>query len=166
MRTVRVEMDVFFMTRSCVIMAGLLTGDAKQIKMKSDAGIARYDKDGLVFDDGTKVEADVIVYATGFVGNMRNSVRDMLGEEVAGQVEDFWGLNEEGELKGAYKPSGREYLTFPNSESGLINRWAADPHLWLHGGTCGQARFFSRFIALQIRAELDGTPLLDSHGEN
>ncbi len=72
--------------------------------------ISRYDKDGLIFEDGSKIEADVIVYATGFVGNMRNSVRDLFGEEVASRVEDFWGLDSEGEIKGAFKPSGREYL--------------------------------------------------------
>ena len=34
-----------------------------------------------------------------------------------------------------------------------------DPALWYHGGTIGQARYFSRFIALQIKAKLMGTPL-------
>ena len=76
--------------------------------MKSDSPISNYDEDGLVFEDSTKVQANVVVYATGFVGNMRESVRDYFGDGVASQVEDFWGLDEEGELKGAYKPSGRE----------------------------------------------------------
>ena len=35
----------------------------------------------------------------------------------------------------------------------------ADPGLWFHGGTLGHARYMSRFVALQIKAELDGTPL-------
>jgi hypothetical protein len=89
--------------------------DSEQIKMKSDALISRYDKDGLIFEDGTKVEADVIVFATGFVANMRNSVRDFFGEEVASRVEDFWGLDSEGEIKGAFRPSGRKCL--PTSPS-------------------------------------------------
>ena len=76
--------------------------------MKSDLPISNYDEDGLVFEDSTKVQANVVVYATRFVGNIRESVRDYFSDGVASQVEDFWGLDEEGELKGAYKPSGRE----------------------------------------------------------
>ncbi|KMU81672.1 hypothetical protein CISG_02690 [Coccidioides immitis RMSCC 3703] len=33
------------------------------------------------------------------------------------------------------------------------------PGLWYTGGTLGHSRFFSRFLGLQIRAALDGTPL-------
>lgn len=91
--------------------------------MKSGSPISHYDEDGLVFEDGTKVQADVVVYATGFVGNMRESVRDYFGDSVAGRVEDFWGLDEEGELKGAYKPSGRESTpSSPQGESGCVNQ--------------------------------------------
>ncbi len=89
-----------------------------QIKMKSDSAIARYAEDGLVFEDGSKIEADVIIYATGFAGNMRNSVRDLFGEGVASQVEDFWGLDAEGEIKGAFKPSGRKYHPWAYSVTG------------------------------------------------
>ena len=34
-----------------------------------------------------------------------------------------------------------------------------DPGLWYIGGTVGHARYFSRYIALQIKAQLMGTPL-------
>jgi len=87
--------------------------------MKSGAGIARYAEDGLIFEDGSKIEADVIIYATGFAGNMRNSVRDLFGDEVAGRVEDFWGLDAEGEIKGAFKPSGRKYC--PRGKLGTLS---------------------------------------------
>ncbi|OAL23978.1 hypothetical protein AYO22_06002 [Fonsecaea multimorphosa] len=82
------------------------------IKIKSDALPTRYTEDGLQFSDGTEIQADVIVYATGFVGNIRQTVYETLGDDVATQVEDFWGLNHEGELLGAFKPSGREYFSF------------------------------------------------------
>ena len=36
---------------------------------------------------------------------------------------------------------------------------AADPAFWYHGGTLGTARYYSRFIAMQIQAKLLGTPL-------
>lgn len=34
-----------------------------------------------------------------------------------------------------------------------------DPALWYIGGTVGHARYFSRFVALQIKASLMGKPL-------
>ncbi|KIX97660.1 uncharacterized protein Z520_06438 [Fonsecaea multimorphosa CBS 102226] len=110
------------------------------IKIKSDALPTRYTEDGLQFSDGTEIQADVIVYATGFVGNIRQTVYETLGDDVATQVEDFWGLNHEGELLGAFKPSGH-------------------PRLWYIGGGCGHSRHYSRFVALQVKASVLGTPL-------
>lgn len=66
--------------------------------------------DGLLFSDGSELKADVIVFATGFIGNLRKVVRGIFGEDVHDRVEDFWGLNPEGELYGAFKPTGREFL--------------------------------------------------------
>lgn len=54
------------------------------------------------------MKADVIVFCTGFLGNVRLLIGDMLGSDVANRVEDYWGLDAEGELKGAYRPSGRK----------------------------------------------------------
>ncbi|OAP55015.1 hypothetical protein AYL99_10715 [Fonsecaea erecta] len=110
------------------------------IKIKSDALPVCYTQDGLKFSDGSELHADVIVYATGFVGNIRQTVYETLGAEVADQVEDFWGLNHEGELLGAFKPSGH-------------------PRLWYIGGGCGHSRHYSRFVALQVKAAVLGTPL-------
>lgn len=31
------------------------------------------------------------------------------GEGIYAQVEDYWGINQEGELKGAYVPTGRMF---------------------------------------------------------
>ncbi|KAF4161488.1 hypothetical protein CNMCM6936_003329 [Aspergillus lentulus] len=110
------------------------------IKVKSDSRLVSYTKDGLIFEDGTHLPADVIIYATGFTGNLRDSVREYFGDEIYAQVEDYWGINQEGELKGAYVPTGH-------------------PGLWYVGGGMGQARFFARFVALQILAHLLGNPL-------
>lgn len=54
----------------------------------------------------------MIVFATGFVGNMRRQVDQLLGEEVGRQVGDYWTLDKEGELKGVVRPTGRE-SSFP-----------------------------------------------------
>lgn len=78
--------------------------------MKGDSPIVCYTKDGLEFADGSILKADVIVFATGFVGNMRYLVNDLFGEEVADQMGDFFGLDAEGELKGAFKPCKREFF--------------------------------------------------------
>ena len=80
-----------------------------QIKVKSDALPVRYTPDGLMFSDGGELKADAIVFATGFVGTMKDTIRQLFGTHVADRVDDFWGVDEEGEVKGAFKPCGGEY---------------------------------------------------------
>ena len=33
-----------------------------------------------------------------------------------------------------------------------------DPGIWYTGGAIGQTRYFSRFLALQIKADVEGMP--------
>ena len=73
-----------------------LIGDGK-IKIKQGQEIAEIVEDGVVFEDGSKLEADVIVLATGY-RNMRQTARKIFGDEVADCLHDVWGLNNEGEL--------------------------------------------------------------------
>jgi hypothetical protein len=80
--------------------------------MKSGAAPIVYYEDGLEFSDGSRLEADVIVFATGFERNFRENVRELFGDEVADVADDFWGLDHEGELKGAFRPMGRESVPF------------------------------------------------------
>ncbi|OAP62649.1 hypothetical protein AYL99_01876 [Fonsecaea erecta] len=110
------------------------------IKVKSGSVPTHYTPDGLAFDDGTELKADVVVFTTGFVQNMRQIAGEIVGPQVADQLDDFWGLDAEGELRGAFKPAGH-------------------PGVWFTGGDIGIARYYGRFIALQIKAELMGTPL-------
>lgn len=79
-----------------------------QIKIKSNALPVRYTHDGLIFTDNTFLKADIIVFATGFQGNMRNQVNELFGKEIGDLVGDYWTLDEEGELKGAVRPVGRK----------------------------------------------------------
>ena len=111
-----------------------------EIKMKSDSAIAGFTSTGLEFADGSKLDADVIIYATGFEGNMRSMAEKIVGPEVAEQLEDFWQVDAEGELLGVWKPMQH-------------------PNIWYTGGAIGQARFFARFLAMQIKAEIEGVPL-------
>jgi cation diffusion facilitator CzcD-associated flavoprotein CzcO len=78
------------------------------IKIKSDAAPVQYTKNGLRFNDGSELEADVIIFCTGFEGNMRLMVEKIVGDEIAEKLEDFWHVDKEGELLGAWKPIGRE----------------------------------------------------------
>lgn len=72
--------------------------------MKSDASLTQFTPSGLEFSDGSHVDADVIVFATGFESNMRLAASSILGRKVTNELEDFWGVDEEGELIGAWKP--------------------------------------------------------------
>lgn len=80
--------------------------------MKSNALPTHFTPTGLGFSDGTEIPADVIVFCTGFVGNMRTSVAKIFGQAIADNVDDFWGLDDEAELKGAFKGTGRKLFFF------------------------------------------------------
>lgn len=68
-----------------------------------------YTSKGLAFSDGTEIKADVVVFATGFNGNMREMAGTIVGPQVESQLEDFWGLDSEGEIRGAFKHTGRKF---------------------------------------------------------
>ena len=101
--------------------------------------------DGVMFEDGTKLEADVIVYATGY-GSMNGWVADLIGQETADKVGKVWGLGSdtpkdpgpwEGEQRNMWKPTQVDAL-------------------WFHGGNLHQSRHYSQFLALQIKARMEG----------
>ena len=108
-----------------------------KIKVKSGVGIAEVVEKGLKMEDGTVLEADEIVFATGY-DNMRTTAREVFGnEEVGDKVKDVWGWDEEGEMRGIWSRSGHEAF-------------------WFHGGNLAMARYYSRVVGLQVRASLDG----------
>jgi putative flavoprotein involved in K+ transport len=102
---------------------------------------------GVKLVDGKEVPADVIVYATGY-GSMNGWVADICGQEMADKVGKVWGLGSntkkdpgpwEGELRNVWKPTQQEAL-------------------WFHGGNLHQSRHYSQFLALQLKARLEGIP--------
>ncbi len=135
--------------------ASQLVIDGK-IKLKSGQ-VTEIVEDGLLMDDGTKLEADVIVYATGY-GSMNGWVADLIDRETADRVGKVWGLGSdtpkdpgpwEGELRNMWKPTQQEAL-------------------WFQGGNLHQSRHYSQFLALQLKARMEGieTPvygLQESH---
>jgi putative flavoprotein involved in K+ transport len=107
--------------------------------------IERLTETGVVLKDGTALPADLIVYATGY-GSMNQWAAALISPEVADKVGKVWGLGSgtakdpgpwEGELRNMWKPTAQEGL-------------------WFHGGNLAQSRHYSRFLALQLKARLEG----------
>ncbi|MFC9251541.1 flavin-containing monooxygenase [Amycolatopsis thailandensis] len=104
-------------------------------------------REAVVLSDGTELEADVVVYATGY-GSMNGWVADLVGQETADRVGKCWGLGSdttkdpgpwEGEQRNMWKPTQQEGL-------------------WFHGGNLHQSRHYSLYLALQLKARYEGIP--------
>ncbi|KAJ5666613.1 hypothetical protein N7462_011022 [Penicillium macrosclerotiorum] len=84
-----------------------------QIKIKSGTCPVLYTDKGLQFDDGSHVDADVIIFATGFKFNMPVIVQEQFGPDIVRKANrlDTGG----GQLKRNYLPTGRKYhLNLPS----------------------------------------------------
>ena len=101
--------------------------------------------DAVILEDGTRLPADVIVYATGY-GSMNGWAAKLISQEVADKVGKCWGLGSdttkdpgpwEGELRNMWKPTRQEAL-------------------WFHGGNLHQSRHYSLYLALQLKARMEG----------
>ncbi|MCT1356076.1 NAD(P)/FAD-dependent oxidoreductase [Gordonia sp. p3-SID1431] len=104
-------------------------------------------ENSVVLADGTEIDADVVVYATGY-GSMNGWAADLMGQEVADRVGKVWGLGSEttkdpgpweGEQRNMWKPTQQ-------------------PGLWFHGGNLHQSRHYSLYLALQLKARYEGIP--------
>lgn len=76
-----------------------------KIKVKQGQEITEVKPHSLAFADGTELEADEIIFATGYQ-NMRGTARKIFGDEMADQVKDVWGFDEEGELRTMWRRTG------------------------------------------------------------
>ena len=111
----------------------------------SNKPITAIEADGVRLADGALLPADVIVYATGY-GSMTGWAEMLISKAVADAVGPCWGLGSgttrdpgpwQGELRNMWKPT-------------------AQPGLWFHGGNLAQSRHYSRYLALQLKARLEG----------
>ena len=118
-----------------------------RIALKSGSEIASLTQTGVAFADGSHIEADLIVYATGF-GSMEEWVARLIGDDVAAKIGRCWGYGSgfkgdpgpwEGELRNMWKPTAQEGL-------------------WFMGGNLAQVRFYSRLLGLQLKARFEGLP--------
>lgn len=121
-----------------------LVADGK-IKLKSGVDVAELKEHSVVLSDGTELEADLIVYATGY-GSMNGWAADLISREVADKVGKVWGLGSnttkdpgpwEGEQRNMWKPTQQAAL-------------------WFHGGNLHQSRHYSQYLSLQLKARMEG----------
>ncbi|HVA59832.1 MAG TPA: NAD(P)/FAD-dependent oxidoreductase [Mycobacteriales bacterium] len=106
--------------------------------------IAEFTPGGLRLADGRIIASDLVVLATGYE-NLQEGIRRIFGSDVADKVGPVWGFDSDGFLK---------------------NMWTRTPQpsFWIMGGALMECRLWSRFLALQIKADLEGiatTPCLN-----
>ncbi|MDC6684845.1 hypothetical protein N4Q63_27630, partial [Leclercia adecarboxylata] len=108
------------------------------IKLKSGPGLGvdHIEADAVVLNDGGRLQADLIVDATGY-GSMNGWAARLISQEVAYKVGRCWGLGSgttkdpgpyEGELRNMWKPTQQQ-------------------NLWFHGGNLHQSRHYSLYLA-------------------
>ena len=118
-----------------------------EIGLRSNIEIQELTENGLLLSDGTELNADIIIYATGY-SSMNDFVADIVSQDVADRVGKCWGLGSgtrkdpgpwQGELRNMWKPTQQEGL-------------------WFQGGNLAQCRHYSRFPAMQIKARMEAIP--------
>ncbi|MDH3292821.1 MAG: NAD(P)/FAD-dependent oxidoreductase [Acidimicrobiia bacterium] len=116
-----------------------------EVKLRSGVNIAEIKPDSLVLTDGEELPADLIVLATGY-GSMNGWAAKLISQDVADKVGKVWGLGSdttkdpgpwEGEQRNMWKPTQQEAL-------------------WFHGGNLHQSRHYSLYLALQLKARMEG----------
>lgn len=109
------------------------------IKVKSGVTAETFTENGVKFSDGSEVEADVVIYSTGYEWNYRQQCAEIVGEKVAAECEEFFGLDANGDVRGVMKEVRKGF--------------------WMFGITANQARWWSRFVGLLILSDLRGLNL-------
>jgi hypothetical protein len=129
--------------------------------IKSGVEPVAFIETGFQFSDGTTADADAVIWCTGYAdrdvrdmaveilgGDERVHDENMLGpQEIAGHLDATWGVDTEGEIRGMWK----RHLRLEN--------------YWVMGGFTQQHRWYSRVLALQIKAALEGI-LPEAHLES
>lgn len=116
--------------------ASQLIADGR-IKLKNDSQIKEFTETGLLFEDGSELQADVVLFATG-LGDIKEHIRKVCGDKITDKCPPIWGFDKEGEING-------------------IARELGTPGLWYFTGNFASCRFYSKHLALQIKAKVEGT---------
>ena len=118
-----------------------------KIRLRSSVSVDRFGERAVHLSDGNELPADLVVFATGY-GSMNQWAKALISQEVADKVGKVWGLGSDtkadpgpwvGELRNMWKPTQQ-------------------PNLWFHGGNLMQSRHYSLYLALQLKARLEGIP--------
>ena len=117
------------------------------IKLRTRVGIDRLTPRSVVLTDGEELPADLVVCATGY-GSMNGWAAQLISQEVADRVGKVWGLGSDT----AYDPGPWE------GEQRNMWKPTQQPGLWFHGGNLAQSRHYSLYLALQLKARLEGIP--------
>jgi thioredoxin reductase len=108
----------------------------KKIKLKAGVEVVALDETSVRFSDGSRSEADVVVFATGYKP-LEDTVARLFGADVAKRVGPVWGIGGDGEIRGMFADTGQ-------------------PNFYVTGGGLAGARAYSRYLALLIKARLEG----------
>lgn len=109
---------------------------AGKIKLKAGVDIARIEAKKVMFSDGSALDADIVVLATGYKP-LQEAVRAMFGDEVADRVGPIWGIGDDGELCNMYARTAQEGF-------------------YVSGGGIPGARAYSQYTAMLIKAAVEG----------
>jgi hypothetical protein len=114
----------------------------KEVGVRSGVFPVAYTEKGMTLSDGSEVEADAIVWCTGFADrNVKTAAPSVFGkggEEIAERMDGTMGLDAEGEVRGIWK------------------RQRDVDNFWVFGGTTIHHRYCSKFVALQLKASVEG----------
>lgn len=112
-----------------------LIADGK-IGLVQARNIDSFTDEGLRLDDGQMIPADLVVLATGYK-NQQEGVAQFFGADVAEKLGPIWGFDD-------------QYF--------MRNMWKRTPQegLWIMGGSLIECRQYSRYLALAIKASLEG----------
>ena len=119
----------------------------RQIAVAARDSVTGLTQTGVTLASGRELPADVVVACTGYQ-SMNEAVAGLVDRETADRVGPCWGLGSDipgdpgpwlGELRNMWKPTAQEAL-------------------WFHGGNLALSRFYSRFMALQLKARAEGIP--------
>ncbi|TVY94431.1 putative indole-3-pyruvate monooxygenase [Lachnellula willkommii] len=114
-----------------------MIADGRIKVQQSQEGVKGFDQKSVVLGNGTRVEADVVVLATGFHPAAHLTER-IMGKEFSAKVGEVGSLDDEDERVAWWRPS------------------AAAPGFWYMTGSLLWSRTFSKPLALQIKAIEEG----------
>ena len=98
--------------------------------------IDHFEADGARLKDGSLLQADVLVTATGYK-NQQEDIRQLLGDEIADRIGRVWGFDDGGEQQNMWRRTNQ-------------------PGLWFTAGGLPHVRIYSPYLALQIKAAEEG----------